>query len=143
MKEEYLLSQSIEKPKKKRAVCDSDLETRLSRLEQSFNSPQQDTKLLLAEADLASLRLKVLCLKQDIQSIASCFKCVVCLRIMCYPLYWSPCCGIVIGCHSCITQWLSDMSTCPHCRSNLGVNELINYPEIKGLSDVISKHVED
>jgi hypothetical protein len=55
--------------------------------------------------------------------IRSCFKCVICLRVIStWPAVKSPCCGIVLGCQSCVAQWLTNKSNCPHCRANIDVN---------------------
>ena len=121
---------------------------RFSKLEKSvtFHSradTDTNTKLLLCEAECESLKLEITSLKQDIDLVASCFTCVICMRIE-FPVYWSSCCKIILGCVSCISQWVSDTRTCPHCRSVIDLEELVKVPEMRSLCETLSKYtVED
>lgn len=83
MLEDYEEYASCEKPKKKSRES---VEMRLSKLEKSvtFHSradTDTNTKLLLCEAECESLKLEITSLKQDIDLVASCFTCVICMRI--------------------------------------------------------------
>ena len=69
--------------------------------------------------------------------LCQCFECLVCKSPAKLPAVVSPCCSIVLGCETCIEQWLSTSTQCPHCRGILSMDECSKLPFIRSLKDAL------
>lgn len=52
-----------------------------------------------------------------------------------------PCCQ-QIGCIECITQWLKNHTSCPHCRTNIVIGDLISVTDRKSVEIEIEDDIE-
>ncbi len=77
------------------------------------------------------------------ESLRQCFVCVICKSIVTFPAVISRCCGIVLGCESCVAVWYNSNNTCPHCRNQSSSDSLnsryIIVPALHPLQDSLSK----
>ncbi len=78
-------------------------------------------------------------MKNRLTEVRQCFHCLVCKTKATFPAIVAPCCNIVIGCETCITQWLETSQHCPHCRSNITIQECSKLPFIRSLSDALGE----
>ncbi|CAD8181400.1 unnamed protein product [Paramecium pentaurelia] len=61
--------------------------------------------------------------------------CFICLSNLTNP-HICPCCS-KLCCYSCITKWLTENRQCPHCRSSLRIQQLVNC---RFLEDIVAQN---
>lgn len=66
---------------------------------------------------------------------ATTFECIICKGVMKRPQYAS-CCKRVIGCQSCIEQWLDEKLSCPHCSTTTVL--VSSYKDVRGFDDFLN-----
>ena len=52
------------------------------------------------------------------------FKCLVCHSLATSPVCITQCCKQVLGCANCLQQWFVNNNSCPHCRADIGLEEM-------------------
>lgn len=70
--------------------------------------------------------------------IRQCFECLICKETVSFPALVSPCCNIVVGCQSCVEQWLTASPQCPQCRARMEMGECNSIPFIRSLKQALS-----
>ena len=68
-----------------------------------------------------------------IDEIATCFNCVICKALASSPVV-SSCCHRVVGCETCVLQWVSERSRCPLCSSATTASAVF---VLRGFDDVM------
>ena len=71
---------------------------------------------------------KVLMFMKNMQQT---FQCVICKGVVSTPVV-AKCCGRIVGCQGCVTNWLQGHASCPHCASPIESQFLL-----KGLDEVL------
>ena len=51
-----------------------------------------------------------------------------------------PCCGQVGTCYECIGQWLSENSSCPHCRSSINISSCTRLPQLIPIFSMVQRY---
>ncbi|XP_035985280.1 uncharacterized protein LOC110368136 [Fundulus heteroclitus] len=96
----------------------------------------------LSEYAAANKRSTVAFTAAQATSIQDTFKCVICRDVMNVPVV-APCCRSLIGCNTCISEWVMTSPNCPKCRDNTfrearfcltGLEEILEilHPVIRG-----------
>ena len=70
-----------------------------------------------------------------LSALAKSFECVICKNISRKPIV-TKCCQHVIGCESCVAQWLQNSNQCPHCSSS-GPSVSVHV-QLKGFDEVLT-----
>ena len=105
------------------------------RLEKLEGDMQRANSGLLAESNERSELLKKL--RKRFSELRQCFECLICKNSAKLPAIIAPCCNIVLGCESCVNQWLTTNPHCPHCRVNITMNECAKLPFIRNLEEAL------
>ena len=117
---------------KRTKVSNVTVEDRLKKLEgdmQRANSELQETSNEKSELLKKSTK--------KFHDLRQCFECVICKCSAKLPAVVSPCCSIILGCETCISRWLTDNQQCPHCRTNITIDECAKLPFIRSLKEAL------
>jgi len=100
------------------------VESRLAKIEREISQGNSDSrKLKETQSRYSDLR--------------QCFECLICKETVCFPALVSPCCNIVVGCQTCVDQWLTNSPQCPQCRARMEVGECSSIPFIRNLKHAL------
>ena len=114
------------------------MEERLQKLESEVLGGRADLKEAMNEKEK---QLKAT--QNRLAELRQCFECLVCKSAATFPAIISPCCQVVIGCKSCIAQWLETNPACPHCRESITMEECSRLPFIRNLQQNLSDTFND
>lgn len=108
------------------------MEGRLQKLEESILHENKELRELSVEKDKLVKNSK-----EQFHQLRQCFECLVCKSTTKFPAMVSPCCRIVLGCETCIEQWLVTSPQCPHCRVGMTIDECSKLPFIRNLEEAL------
>ena len=108
------------------------MEERLQKLEESILHENKELRELSVEKDKLVKNSK-----EQFHQLRQCFECLVCNSTTKFPAMVSPCCRIVLGCETCIEQWLVTSPQCPHCRVGMTIDECSKLPFIRNLEEAL------
>ncbi|CAL8342203.1 unnamed protein product [Arctogadus glacialis] len=106
------------------------------KIEELVLASQSLPDVTLAIRELTSLAAvqRLTLTHSQLQAIKHGFSCAFCLKLMTEPLY-TQCCQNLIGCKTCVEEWLRSSDTCAKCRGCVEGNSMF---EVKGLSEALS-----
>ena len=121
-------------PTKRQRVVEASVEQQLQKLEGEILRENADLRGTFSKKEK---QLKAV--QNRLTEVRQCFECLVCKAQVTFPAIVSPCCNIVIGCESCIAQWLENSSQCPHCRNAITLQDCSKLPFIRNLTGALGE----
>lgn len=130
-----------------RSPVKSEHNARIKRLDVKLAHLEKQLSLLNKEEDedstsnlrrsLEDTKAKLNSLKDTIQEIKSNLSCFICASIINREITVLPCCK-KMACLVCVSRWLEDNDTCPHCRQDIISADLHNFPECSQIDSILS-----
>ena len=113
--------------------CREDLECAQRKVKENFTTRNKDSahkeRYKKWVDTVESLTKKLKTIKERFENYLRDEDCFICKDNIKNPVLL-PCCQ-QIGCIECVTQWLKNNSSCPHCRTNMIIGDLISVTDKK------------
>ncbi len=114
------------------------LETIVKRLDVLEKRHSDDDELVKAKATINRMQLELSVVSGKLEAIAENLKCMICQGFLSTSdSVVLPCCGNFGCCRPCISPWLTDNATCPHCRAALSIIDVSPFPRTRQIPSII------
>ena len=117
------------------STCTS-LEAIVKRLD-DLEKRHSDDELVKAKATINRMQIELSKVSGKLETIADNLKCIICRNFLSSDSVVLPCCGNFGCCRPCISPWLIDNATCPHCRAALTMMDITPFPCTKQIPSII------
>ena len=141
----FLPSTNKGKGKKRRSRSPADLslpvrdiiikmEKRLEELEWHHSA---DNELEKGKSTMSNMQKELVKASAKLEAIGNNLKCIICKGYLSSASVILPCCSNFGCCQACLSQWLTESSTCPHCRAAITIDDTIVFPSTKQIPSII------
>uniref|UniRef100_A0A1A8BJD7 RING-type domain-containing protein n=1 Tax=Nothobranchius kadleci TaxID=1051664 RepID=A0A1A8BJD7_NOTKA len=107
---------------------------KIDQLKQATESLQNVTEAINLLSDLAKVKSTTARQDEQLHLVMDAFCCHVCKSLMSKPMF-STCCQSLLGCQTCVEQWLLNTNYCLKCRAE---DFEFKVHEVKSLSAVLA-----